>query len=105
MVLKVAHCGPDTGSGDESSAEYSGESCFGAYFNSNGATQELSGTLHFVVSDWERGRSITPRPRNAGVVTKPEHRPLASAQGSGGVVRNSVTSVSSSPAARSDTAQ
>jgi hypothetical protein len=24
------------------------------------------------------GRSITPRPRNAGVVTKPGHRPLTS---------------------------
>jgi hypothetical protein len=51
MVLKVTHYDPNTGTGDESLAEYSGGSCVGAHFNSNGATQELSGTLHFVVSD------------------------------------------------------
>jgi hypothetical protein len=50
-VLKVTHYDPNTGTGDESLAEYSGGSYFGAHFNSNGATQELSGTLHFVVSD------------------------------------------------------
>jgi hypothetical protein len=51
MVLKVTNYDPNTGVGDESLAEYSGGSCVGAHFNSNGATQETSGTLHFVVSD------------------------------------------------------
>jgi hypothetical protein len=51
MVLKVTNYDPNTGVGDESLAEYSGGSCVGSHFNSNGATQETNGTLHFVVSD------------------------------------------------------
>jgi hypothetical protein len=51
MVLKVTDYNPNTGTGDESLAEYAGGSCVGANFNSNGATQVTAGTLHFVVSD------------------------------------------------------
>jgi hypothetical protein len=51
MVLKVKDYNQNTGTGDESLAEYSGGSCVGANFNSNGATQVTAGTLHFVVSD------------------------------------------------------
>ena len=50
-VLKVIHYDPTTGTGDESLAEYSGGACHGAIFNSAGASQLVSGTLHFVISN------------------------------------------------------
>jgi hypothetical protein len=50
FVVKVLHYDPTTGTGDESLNEYSGGSCQGAIFNNAGATQSVSGTLHFVVS-------------------------------------------------------
>jgi hypothetical protein len=50
-VLKVIHYDPTTGTGDESLTEYSGGSCSGAIFNSTGATEVVSGTLHFVISN------------------------------------------------------
>lgn len=50
-VFKVTHYDPTTGTGDESLTEYSGGSCNGATFNSTGATQVVSGALHFAVSN------------------------------------------------------
>lgn len=50
-VMKVTYYDLTTGTGDESLAEYSGGSCNGATFNSTGATQLVTGTLHFTVSN------------------------------------------------------
>ncbi len=50
-VMKVTYYDPTTGTGDESLVEYSGGSCNGAIFNSTGATQLVTGTLHFTVSN------------------------------------------------------
>jgi len=50
-VLKVIHYDSASGTGDESLNEYSGGTCNGANFNNTGATQLVSGTLHFVISN------------------------------------------------------
>lgn len=50
-VIKVLQYDPSTGTGDASLAEYSGGACNGATFNAVGATQIVSGSLHFTVSD------------------------------------------------------
>lgn len=50
-VVNVTHYDPNTGTGDASLNEYVGGSCNGAIFNSTGATQVVTGTLHFTVSD------------------------------------------------------
>ncbi len=50
-VLTVTHYDPTTGTGDESLNEYSGGACNGAAFDSTGATQLVSGALHFVISN------------------------------------------------------
>lgn len=50
-VFKVIHYDPSTGTGDESLTEYFGGSCQGAILNSTGATQVLTGTVHFTISN------------------------------------------------------
>jgi hypothetical protein len=50
-VFKVTKYDPTTGIGDQTLTEYSGGTCNGAIFNSAGATQSVTGTLHFVVSE------------------------------------------------------
>jgi hypothetical protein len=50
-VLKVIHYDPNTGTGDMSLNEYSGGTCHGAIFNGTGATQVVTGTLHFATSN------------------------------------------------------
>lgn len=50
-VMKVTQYDPNTGTGDMSLTEYSGGTCHGANFNSAGATQSVSGILHFAISD------------------------------------------------------
>lgn len=52
-VLKVLNYDAATGTGDASLSEYSGGSCNGALFDATGATQIVSGTLHFTVSSGE----------------------------------------------------
>ncbi len=54
-VLKLLSYDPATGTGDASLFEYSGGSCNGATFNAAGATQIVSGSLHFTVSNGENG--------------------------------------------------
>lgn len=49
-VMKVTRYDPRTGTGDASLTEYSGGSCNGAIFDGTGATQIVTGTLHFTVS-------------------------------------------------------
>ena len=50
-VLKVIHYDLASGTGDESLNEYSGGTCIGANFINTGATQLVSGMLHFVISN------------------------------------------------------
>jgi len=50
-VFKLTSYDPTTGVGDQSLTEYSGGKCNGAIFNSAGATQSVTGTLHFAVSE------------------------------------------------------
>jgi hypothetical protein len=52
-VLQLLSYDSATGTGDASLSEYSGGSCNGASFNSAGATQIVSGSLHFAVSNGE----------------------------------------------------
>lgn len=52
-VMKVLQYDPSTGTGDASLSEYSGGACSGATFNGAGATQIVSGSLHFTVSNGE----------------------------------------------------
>jgi hypothetical protein len=54
-VLKSIQYDPSTGTGDAALTEYAGGSCNGVTFNSAGAVQILSGTLHFTVSNGENG--------------------------------------------------
>ena len=54
-VLKLLNYDSATGTGDAALSEYSGGSCNGAVFNGSGATQVVSGTLHFTVSNGENG--------------------------------------------------
>ena len=54
-VLSLLSYDPSTGTGDAALSEYSGGSCNGAAFNSAGATQIVSGKLHFSVSNGENG--------------------------------------------------
>ena len=49
-VLKLNSYDPTTGTGDAALTEYFGGSCDGAIFNSTGALQIVSGSLHFTVS-------------------------------------------------------
>lgn len=50
-VLKVIHYDLASGTGDKFLNEYSGGTCNGANFINTGATQVVSGTLHFVISN------------------------------------------------------
>lgn len=50
-VFKVTNYDPTTGIGDQLLTEYSGGKCSGAIFIQGSATQSVSGTLHFVVSE------------------------------------------------------
>jgi hypothetical protein len=50
-VMKVIHYDPNAGTGDMSLNEYSGGTCNGAIFNSAGASQVVTGILHFAISD------------------------------------------------------
>jgi hypothetical protein len=50
-VFKVTNYDPTTGIGDQLLTEYSGGTCNGAIFIQGSATQSVSGTLHFVVSE------------------------------------------------------
>ena len=54
-VLNLLSYDPTTGTGDAALSEYSGGSCRGATFNGTGATQIVSGSLHFTVSSGENG--------------------------------------------------
>jgi hypothetical protein len=54
-VLKPLSYDAATGTGDAALLEYIGGSCNGADFNDAGATQIVSGTLHFTVSNGENG--------------------------------------------------
>jgi hypothetical protein len=54
-VLELLNYDSKTGTGDSSLSEYSGGSCNGATFNGTGATQVVSGSLHFTVSNGENG--------------------------------------------------
>jgi hypothetical protein len=54
-VLKLLSYDATTGTGDAALSEYSGGSCNGASFNGTGATQIVSGSLHFAVSNGENG--------------------------------------------------
>ena len=54
-VLTLLNYDPATGTGDASLSEYNGGSCNGAIFNAAGATQTVSGSLHFTVSNGENG--------------------------------------------------
>jgi len=54
-VLSLLSYDPSTGTGDSTLSEYSGGTCNGSAFNSAGATQIVSGRLHFSVSNGENG--------------------------------------------------
>jgi hypothetical protein len=58
-VLKVLQYDPSTGTGDASLSEYIGGACSGATLNSAGATQIVSGSLHFTVSDGDAANGGT----------------------------------------------
>src|SRR5262249_48860771 len=49
--FQLTNYDPTTGIGDQSLTEYSGGKCNGAIFNSAGATQSVTGALHFAVSE------------------------------------------------------
>jgi len=50
-VNKVLNYDSMTGTGDASFTSYTGGACHGATFDSTGATEVSSGTVHFVVTD------------------------------------------------------
>lgn len=54
-VLEPLNYDATTGTGDAALSEYSGGSCNGATFDATGATQIVTGTLHFTVSNGENG--------------------------------------------------
>lgn len=58
-VFKITSYNSATGIGDQTLTEYFGGTCQGAIFNSTGATQVTSGTLHFVVSNGRIDNVVT----------------------------------------------
>jgi hypothetical protein len=51
IVIKVTNYNSTTGIGTDTYTAYSGGSCTGAAFDSSGATEEVTGTLEFVVTE------------------------------------------------------
>jgi hypothetical protein len=51
IVIKVTNYNSTTGIGTGTYTAYSGGSCTGANFDSSGASEEVTGTLEFVVTE------------------------------------------------------